>query len=157
MSTDKNIVFGSTKTYTHSVGFSCCFRQWRAKSHCRLLHGYALKVKFEFRCLSEYCDENGWVQDFGGLDNVKSWLKGMFDHKTLVAQSDPALQNFMVMQDAGLIQLVILPEVGCENFARTIFVNFYKYIHLNKGVVLHKVTVAEHEGNSAYVERGYTL
>lgn len=38
----------STKTYGHEVGLSATFRQWRAKSHCRLLHGYSLSFRFEF-------------------------------------------------------------------------------------------------------------
>lgn len=32
-------LYQSTKTYGHDRGFSCAFRQWRADSHCRLIHG----------------------------------------------------------------------------------------------------------------------
>ncbi|SVB70610.1 uncharacterized protein METZ01_LOCUS223464, partial [marine metagenome] len=27
-------MYQSTKTYGNEVGLSCCFRQWRADSHC---------------------------------------------------------------------------------------------------------------------------
>ncbi len=32
-------IYRSTKSYDHSEGLSCCFRQWRAThSHCSLVH-----------------------------------------------------------------------------------------------------------------------
>ena len=36
----------STKTYKH-LG-PVAYRQWRADSHCNLIHGYALSFHFEF-------------------------------------------------------------------------------------------------------------
>ena len=30
------------KTYGNETGHSCAFRQWRAESHCNLIHGYGL-------------------------------------------------------------------------------------------------------------------
>ena len=35
-------MYRSSKTYGHEIGLSAAFRQWRAQSHCRLIHGYAL-------------------------------------------------------------------------------------------------------------------
>ena len=35
------------KYFGHDRGYSCAFRQWGAKSDCRLLHGYSLS----FTCL----------------------------------------------------------------------------------------------------------
>ena len=40
--------FLSGKTYTHSTGHSCAFRQWRADSHCKYVHGYAFRFKVWF-------------------------------------------------------------------------------------------------------------
>ena len=40
--------FLSGKTYGHNTGHSCAFRQWRADSHCNLIHGYALQFELEF-------------------------------------------------------------------------------------------------------------
>lgn len=42
------MIYRSTKTYGHEIGLSAAFRQWRAESHCRFVHGYALAVKFVF-------------------------------------------------------------------------------------------------------------
>lgn len=42
------MTYKSTKLYGHEIGLSAAFRQWRAESHCRFLHGYALAVRFEF-------------------------------------------------------------------------------------------------------------
>ena len=148
----ESFLFGSTKQFTRSFGLSCAFRQWRAASHCRLLHGYALQVTLDFRAKIQ--DENGWVVDFGDFRDIKDWLGRTFDHKVLVALSDPALEKIAALQDAGLAKIVYMTEVGCEHFALTIFnrvEHWLKYKELQKRVELYKVTVAEHEGNSAYI------
>lgn len=159
-----NIVYGSTKTYVHANGLSCCFRQWRAESHCEYLHGYAISVKLVFE--NDHLDHRNWVQDFGGLKPVKKWIEDTFDHKTLVAEDDPALDLFQRMNNhqgpgGKLIQLVIVPDVGCEAFAKYIFDYVEMWIS-QQPVVAQKgggytkpklvmVEVREHEGNSAYV------
>jgi 6-pyruvoyltetrahydropterin/6-carboxytetrahydropterin synthase len=144
--------FTSGKTYGHEQGLSCCFRQWRADSHCHYLHGYALKVSFLFTSFA--LDENGWVQDFGGLKELKGWLQEQFDHKLLVAKDDPLISTFRELEIAKAADLVILPNVGIESFAAHIFQYAYSFISLQSDgrVQLEKVTVAEHDGNSASYE-----
>ena len=87
---DAPAAYQSTKSYGHEMGFSCCFRQWRADSHCRLLHGYALAFKFIFE--SKTLDVRNWVVDFGGLKPLKAMLQDTFDHTLLVAEDDPKKQ-----------------------------------------------------------------
>src|SRR5215211_4279709 len=78
-------LFRSTKTYDHSEGLSCCFRQWRAtNSHCSRVHGYALAFKFTFA--TRRLDERNWCFDFGGLKSIREWLHHMFDHTMIVAE-----------------------------------------------------------------------
>ena len=155
MSTSK-IIYQSSKTYTHAEGLSCCFRQWRANSHCNLLHGYALQVTIVFE--SNQLDHRNWVQDFGGLKGVKEWLKKTFDHKTLVAKDDPDIGTYHWIASIGLIDLVEVEACGCEAFARMIFEhlqemrgddNFYMWSDSN--VHVKEVEVREHGGNGAKV------
>jgi 6-pyruvoyltetrahydropterin/6-carboxytetrahydropterin synthase len=146
--------YRSSKTYTHAEGLSCCFRQWRADhSHCQYLHGYALEVRIEFGCRE--LDQRYWVQDFGGLKDIKQWLKDTFDHKTLVAKNDPKISIFRELALANLVQLVEVPAVGCEAFARIIYEEVDR--HFPRGQGLHcwveKVEVREHPGNSAVYGR----
>lgn len=142
----------SSKTYGHDAGFSCCFRQWRAESHCRFLHGYAFKVKMLFSATT--LDERNWVMDFGALWPIKDYIKTMFDHKTIVAQDDPELGTMQSLAQRELIQLVEVNEVGCEAFAQLIFkavkleVQDYNKKH-NTAIYLRGVEVSEHDGNSA--------
>jgi 6-pyruvoyltetrahydropterin/6-carboxytetrahydropterin synthase len=148
------MIFRSTKTFNHSIGLSCAFRQWRAKSHCRYLHGYAIKVRFEFEAVK--LDERNWVVDFGGLKQIKKWLEDIFDHKTLVAKDDPLLETFLEMHEAGLCDLVILDGVGCERFAQLIFERAEAFIRNSEydgRVLIRLVEVSEHEGNSAIAAR----
>lgn len=144
-------IMASSKTYEHSVGFSCCFRQWRADSHCRYLHGYALQVKLEFRSLT--LDKNNWVMDFGGLKPIKEWLVQKFDHKMLVAEDDPLKHIFLSMEhDEDACQVTLVDNVGCESFANMIF----DYVNnwLSEGrIYLYSVEVREHPGNGATVYR----
>jgi 6-pyruvoyltetrahydropterin/6-carboxytetrahydropterin synthase len=149
------MIYGSTKTYTHSVGLSCAFRQWRAQSHCKYIHGYALQVTLDFHTSEP--DENGWVVDFGGLKGIKKWLEDTFDHKLLVAKSDPKFEELTNLDiPLGVAQVMVLEEVGCENFAKYIGDYVWKWIdrtpELKDRVSLRQVTIAEHEGNSAYVQ-----
>lgn len=108
-------MFRSTKKYGHEVGISCAFRQWKAPSHCRFLHGYALAFKFTFE--ADELDYRNWVVDFGGLKSLKSKLEELFDHKTIVAQDDPNLSMFEELEKAGACDLVIVSAVGIEKFA----------------------------------------
>ena len=158
----------STKTYTHSVGLSCCFRQWRAAhSHCRYLHGYSLEVIIEFA--STQLDNRNWVVDFGSLSAVKNMLIDTFDHKTVIAEDDPELPIFRDMMKKDLIDLIVLPDVGCEKFADHIYSkvetwlsqyniaqkravsSFARGLGQLEPALLHSVEVREHAGNSAKV------
>ncbi|QIG68916.1 6-pyruvoyl tetrahydropterin synthase protein [Rhizobium phage RHph_Y55] len=143
--------FRSTKTYGHDIGLSCCFRQWRAQSHCALLHGYALSVRLEFE--ADELDYRNWVIDFGSLKEVKELLQNHFDHKLVVAQDDPDLESLGQLSGLGLADVVVLPAVGCEAFAKWIYGAVYDWL-INRTphgerVFLASVEVAEHGANSA--------
>lgn len=156
-----------TKTYGHDLGLSCCFRQWRASSHCAQLHGYAIAVKLEF--VSDSLDHRNWVIDFGALKPVKDYLVELFDHKTLLAKDDPELDRFIELAEIGLIELRTLDAVGCEAFAETVFKFVDGWLTENKwkeskdmdepvfafrNLTLQSVEVREHGANAASYIRG---
>ena len=143
-------LYRSTKTYDHNEGLSCCFRQWRAvHSHCRLLHGYALAFKFIFA--ASELDERNWCFDFGDLKEVKQWLHEHFDHTLIVAEDDPQLATFRLLAASGLVELRVLPAVGCEAVAEYAFSHVNAFIgQKTQGRVwVESVEVKEHGGNSA--------
>jgi 6-pyruvoyltetrahydropterin/6-carboxytetrahydropterin synthase len=147
--------FNSTKLFD---GYSACFRQWKADgTHCRFLHGYAVSFRVWFE---GELDHRNWVFDFGGMKRAKTKIAGMapkdyfaylLDHTTIVAENDPYLEQFMQMDKDGIIQLRILPEVGCEKFAEHLFntINEFLFIETDGRVRATKVEVYEHERNSA--------
>jgi 6-pyruvoyltetrahydropterin/6-carboxytetrahydropterin synthase len=140
----------STKYYPHSAGFSCAFRQWRADSHCRFLHGYALGFKFVFSC--EDLDARNWCCDFGGLKSLKAILEDTFDHKTVVAVDDPEIEWFREGHRRGILELVEVEAGGCEKFAELTYEvteQWLKDAGYGDRVRLVSVEVAEHESNSA--------
>jgi len=141
--------FLSGKTYTHSTGHSCAFRQWRADSHCNLIHGYALQFELTFG--STGLDEKNWVVDFGGLKELKEWLKHMFDHTYLVAKDDPEMDTVLLLADRDLIDMRLVDAVGCERFAELTFDKASSIIADKYGdrCWVESVTVREHESNSA--------
>jgi 6-pyruvoyltetrahydropterin/6-carboxytetrahydropterin synthase len=144
--------FYSGKTYSHSTGHSCAFRQWRADSHCNLIHGYALQFELQFG--SDGLDEKNWVVDFGALKPLKQWLGEMFDHTYLVAEDDPEMETVLLLQDKNMIDLRVVPAVGCERFAEMVFDKAQDIISTMYGdrCWVQRVTVREHEHNSATVE-----
>jgi 6-pyruvoyltetrahydropterin/6-carboxytetrahydropterin synthase len=148
------MTYYSTKTYDHNEGLSCAFRQWRASnSHCRLIHGYALSVKFVFGART--LDDRNWVQDFGGLKPIKEWLKQNFDHTLVVAEDDPELETFKQLATKDIVDLRIIPAVGCEKFAEYVYDHVSKIVEQDsKGRVwLDSVEVREHGANSAIYQR----
>ncbi len=142
---DPNLIYQSSKTYTHAHGYSCCFRQWRADSHCSKLHGYALQVELVFE---GEIDDRNWVQDFGGLKDVKMFLDNTFDHKLIIALDDPDSSALDLLSVRGLADIVYMPAVGCEKFAEYIY-GWVSERHRK----LKSVKVSEHPGNSATVIR----
>lgn len=138
------------KTYGHDLGISACFRQWRAKSHCAFLHGYALSFQLTFE--SATLNDQNWVIDFGGLKEIKELIFGCFDHKLLVAEDDPELDTISSLAGLGIADVVVLPATGCEAFALYVAKEIERWLfeHEHGGRVrLARLTVAEHSGNAA--------
>lgn len=139
-----------TKTYDHNLGLSACFRQHRATSHCRFLHGYPLSFKFTFE--ADTLDENNWVMDFGGLKPLKAWLVETFDHRLVVAQDDPMLDHLTGLGGLGLADPIVVENVGCEAFAKLAYEAALRVVvagRPKRAVRLVSVEVREHSANSA--------
>jgi len=152
--------FISTKVFD---GFSCVFRQWKAEgTHCKYLHGYGVSFKVWFK---GELDEKNWVWDFGGMKrakgtidgmNPKAWMDHMFDHTMVVAEDDPFLESFKRMDEAGVVQLRVVPHVGAERFAQYVYqkLNTFVQEETEGRVKVVKVEFMEHGKNSAiYVEK----
>lgn len=149
------MAYKSTKTYGHNLGLSAAFRQWRAESHCRLLHGYALSIHLEFE--ADELDVRNWVVDFGSLKSLKGLIENTFDHKTIVAEDDPEIEWFREAHARGILELVEVPACGCEKFAEMIFEATEIWLKDNgysPRCRIAKVEVREHGANSAIFEKG---
>lgn len=150
--------FKSTKLFD---GYSACFRQWKAEgTHCKFLHGYAVSFRVWFE---GDLDHRNWVFDFGGMKRAKHTIDNMspkdffawlLDHTTIVAEDDPYLDKFKQMHEDGIIQLRVLPSVGCERFAEFLYniINSFLKVETEGRVKAVKVEVYEHERNSALYE-----
>jgi len=145
--------FLCTKKYGHERGLSAAFRQWRADSHCRFMHGYSLEFEFVFG--ANELDENNWVVDFGGLKLLETWLRENFDHKTLVAVDDPKFSIFEEMHESEIIDIVTVEATGCEMFAKMAMEYSTELIQKIFGdrCWVDSVTVREHGANSATCKR----
>lgn len=141
--------FISTKTY-NQIG-PVAYRQWRADSHCNLIHGYALSFHFEFEC--DTLDARNWCMDFGGLKPLKGLLEDWFDHTLLVAQDDPMREHLLNLGKLKLAKITEVEKTGCEGIAAFL----YEYINTiflpNYGeknrVWCSKVEVRETDSNMA--------
>ena len=142
-------MFSSTKII--ELG-SCAFRQPQADSHCKYLHGYRLTGKFWFQ--AKHLDHNNWVVDFGGLKALKRSLQDQFDHTTCISRTDPKLDVFKKLRDAGVCDLRVMDGVGIEKFAEychTVADNYVDELTDGRCNCI-KVEVFEHENNSAIFE-----
>lgn len=145
------MTYRSTKTFGHELGLSACFRQWRAAgSHCRFLHGYALSFTIVFE--ADTLDARNWVQDFGGLKQLKQFLVDTFDHKLAIAEDDPYLDDLTQLAGIGVADPLVLKRVGCEAFAELVF-NHAREMYNDGRVRVVSVECREHGANSAvYLE-----
>ena len=118
---------------------------------CQFLHGYALQFKITFE---GELDEKSWIVGFGDLKPLKAELEDLLDHKTIVAADDPKLATFEELNEKGIIQLRVLPAVGCEKFAEHVF-RLADSVLEAKGYKprcrVVSVECREHDGNSAIV------
>jgi len=156
-------MFTSTKVFD---GFSTVFRQWKAENtHCRFLHGYGISFKVWFE---GELDHRNWVWDFGGMKRAKTlidgkqpkdWMDYMFDHTVIIAEDDPLLSEFNMLDNfpnlgsnnKGGIQLRIIPATGAEKFAEYIYdkLNNFVQTETNNRVRVTQVEFREHNKNSA--------
>ncbi len=147
-------MFVSTKRYGHEAGFSIAYRQHRADSHCRFIHGYSLAFEFEFE--AEELDVRNWVCDFGGFRTLKDFLDQYFDHTLLVSQDDPDLEFFREIGSRGLAQVREVEKTGCEGLSEFLFwyINemWLEENGYGESVFCRRVRVFETPNNSAYVE-----
>ena len=143
------MAFYSTKRYGHNIGLSACFRQPKADSHCKFLHGYSLAFKFTFGC--DELDERNWVVDFGGLKTLKIMLEQTFDHKVVLDKDDPHIDDFRALEEKGLVDIVILDGVGVEKFAEHAYEMATKVVDVltNGRCWVEEVECAEHGAYSA--------
>lgn len=132
---------------------SCAFRQPNAESHCKFIHGYRLTAKFWFE--ADRLDTNNWVVDFGSLKGLKKLMQDQFDHTTCIAQTDPKLDMFKKLRDAGVCDLRIMDGVGIEKFAEYCHTVAQAYVdELTDGRCrCVQVEMFEHENNSAIYKK----
>ena len=141
----------STKTY-HQIA-PVAYRQWKADSHCNLIHGYSLSFKFEFE--ADTLDARNWVMDFGGLRPLKDFIEEHFDHCMLVAEDDPLRGQLTEMGNIGVAKITFVERTGCEGIAdylyewvNTILLPSYGTEEANR-VWCSKVEVRETDANMA--------
>lgn len=111
----------STKEYKDA--FPVAYRQWKADSHCNLIHGYALTIKFEFE--TDDLDVRNWAMDYGGLRPLKEKLEEWFDHRLLVADNDPHKDVLLNLGALGIAKITVVEKTGCEGLADFL----YEYIN----------------------------
>jgi 6-pyruvoyltetrahydropterin/6-carboxytetrahydropterin synthase len=143
--------YKSTKAYKELTPVA--YRQWRAKSHCNIIHGYNLSFLFEFE--SDTLDFYNWVMDFGGLKPLEEFLKDHFDHCFLLAQDDPEYEYIKELGKRGLAKITEVERTGCESLADFLYEYVNTIFMLNYGkaeaerVWCCKVEVRESESNMA--------
>lgn len=109
------------------------------------------KIALEFSTV--HLSEEGWVVDFGGFKELRSLLEDRFDHKTLIAEDDPYLDEICALAGVGVLDPVVVPGVGMEAFCLQVAEIVWSWLR-DSGLecTLSKVEVREHGGNAATLE-----
>lgn len=149
--------YTSTKEFVDA--FPVAYRQWKADSHCNLIHGYSFTIKLFFG--GNDLDVRNWIIDYGSLRPLKEQLEDWFDHRLLVSGSDPHYETIMNLHKLGIAKVTEVENTGCEAISDFI----YKYINgifmaatygkeVSEKVWCYKVEVRETQSNMAFRE-GY--
>ena len=113
--------YNSTKEYVDK--FPVAYRQWKADSHCNVIHGYSFTMRFFFG--TDHLDVRNWVADYGGMGELKQFLDDQFDHTLLVAEDDPHIDWYKEAKKKGIANVITLPKLGCEGLSDQL----YKYVN----------------------------
>jgi 6-pyruvoyltetrahydropterin/6-carboxytetrahydropterin synthase len=148
--------FQSSKVFD---GFNTMFRQWKAETTFRrFIRGYGISFKIYFE---GELDEQNKIFDFESLKRTttlidgkqpKAWIDYIFDHTMIIAEDDPELAAFKMMDDEGVAQVRVIPSTGTEKFAEYIFNKINEFITAEtfNRVRVTKVKFTEQGKNSAY-------
>ena len=81
----------------------------------------------------------------------KDYFAWLLDHTMIIAEDDPFLESFKRMDEAGVVQLRILPATGCEKFAEYLYgaINEFLAAETEGRVRAIKIEVYENERNAA--------
>jgi 6-pyruvoyltetrahydropterin/6-carboxytetrahydropterin synthase len=154
-------MYQSTKIFDN---YSVALRQHKAQhSHCKLLHGYALKFKVWFygKDIDNQLDDMNWIVDFGGFksqpvgNGLKDWMNYMFDHTVLIEKDDPYRDLFETMQMEGICKVHFLDKMGAESLAKLVYDKFNDVLRKTDGgrCRVLRVECFENDKNSAIYEK----
>ena len=81
----------------------------------------------------------------------KIWMDYTFDHTMIIAEDDPELEAFKMMDAAGVAQVRVIPATGAESFAKFIYDNVSPFIEAETEgrVKVTQVEFREHGKNTA--------
>ena len=82
--------YTSTKEYKE-IG-PLAYRQWRADSHCKLIHGYRLQCKLWFT--ADELDDKNWIYDFGGCKEIKNLFEPEYESIQALTGNDKYLKAY---------------------------------------------------------------
>ncbi len=96
--------FKSTKSF---YNYPCAHRQYRHDGNCAKIHGYSRSFHFVFGAQS--LTKEGFVVDYGDLDELKQHLDYMYDHTLVLDENDPFMETFQQLQAAGVCDIRTQP------------------------------------------------
>lgn len=142
-------------TITKRFGpYPAAHRQYTHDGHCALIHGHNWDFDIEFGVEYEsQLDVNGFIVDFGKMQELKSALVDKFDHTILLAKSDPMLEDphFEGMRKYMAVRLVDSPSA--EGLSKLVHNMVERWLsvagHAARGVVVVRVTCYEDNKNCA--------
>lgn len=154
--------YQSTKLFEN---YSVAIRQHKAQhSHCKLLHGYALKFKVHFESNESFeenqLDDMNWIVDYGGFktppkgNGLKDWMNDMWDHTLLIEKDDPYRPLFEDMEMEGICKVHFLDKIGAESCAKLVFDKFNEVLSKTDAgrCKVVKVECWENDNNSSIYE-----
>lgn len=97
--------FTSTKSFWN---YPCAHRQYRHDGNCQTLHGYSRSFHFVFGAKEK--TKEGFVVDYGDLDELKKHLDYMYDHTVVLDTEDPLMALYKELETQGAASVRTHPD-----------------------------------------------
>lgn len=138
---------------TKIITFSAAHRLTNYEGQCKYLHGHNYKLEVTVQKKQDLM-RNGFVIDFKEVKRMLGFVKGIYDHATIVSTEDAQLYNLLISGELKDIKIHAFPgNTTAENMISDMRKLMEEFI-VSNNLQITIVKVRLYETETSYAEWG---